>query len=92
MATKKSDAIRTIRRSAYFRIVCMGEYLVVHFHSRFSQLFSPLTWHYTHFSDIDLMEREAGLLCAGRYSELRTRQAREQVQSVPAASLGLTQY
>lgn len=81
--------IRVIRNCGDFRISQMGGCVVVNFHRRFSQLFSPLSWEYTHWSDIDLLEQEARLLCSGLYSRLSTSIARRQVQSVPAAALGL---
>ncbi len=80
------NTIRVLRRHPNFRISRMGGYLVVNFHRRFSQLFSPLSWEYTDWSDLDLIEYEAHLLCAGKYSQLSTSIARRQVEAVPAAS------
>lgn len=88
--------IRTISNYPRFRITVMGsdkpgspKTIVVHFHKRWSQLFAPLTWDYTHSSDIWLMHDEAVRLVEGRYTELSTPQARRQVQSIPAAAIGL---
>lgn len=81
--------IRVIQSNRNFRVSLMGRSIVVNFHGRFSKLFSPLSWEYTHPSDISLLEREADLLCAGLYGRLATLQARRQVESVPAASLGI---
>ena len=81
--------IRVIKRTRNFRVSITGKTVVINFHRRFASLFVPLTWEYTHASDISLLEQEANLLTSGQYQYLSTLQARRQVESVPADSLGI---
>jgi hypothetical protein len=81
--------IKVIKNAGAYRISRMGNSIVINFHGRWSQLFTPLSWEYTDPSDITLLESDAIRLIKGRYAELATKQAIEQVQSVPAAALGL---
>ena len=82
--------IQVLKSERAYRISRMGNSIVVNFHGRWSQLFRPLSWEYTHPSDLLILEAEALRLINGRYSELTLRQAREQVESVPESSLGIS--
>lgn len=81
--------IKVIKNAGAYRISRMGNSIVINFHGRWSQLFRPLSWEYTHPLDLALLEADAIRLITGRYADLATLQARKQVESVPAASLGL---
>lgn len=81
--------IYTVKYTNEWRIVRMGNSLVLHFHRCWSWLFSPISWEYTHPSDVGVLEHDARCIVSGQYGKLLTRKLKEQVKPVPAAAIGL---
>lgn len=81
--------MNTVRRAKQWRIDRMGRFLVLHMHGRWAKLFTPISWEYTHHSDVDLLEHEALCIVSGRYDRLYTSIVRKQCESVPAMIAGV---
>lgn len=75
--------MQVLRKTRNWRIQRMGQYIVLHMHGRWAKLFSPVSWEYTHCSDIDLLEHEALCIVSGRYDRLATTKVRAQCAIVP---------
>lgn len=82
-------AIRVLVHTPDFRVSVMGSKLVVNFHKRYASLFAPIIWEFTDAAHVSFLCREARALIEGRYNDLCLMETYEQVQPVPADSLGI---
>jgi hypothetical protein len=75
--------MQVIRRGRQWRIQRMGRFVVLFMHGRYSQLFTPVSWEYSHWTDVDILAHEAECIVSGRYDRLHTSLVKRQCETIP---------
>jgi hypothetical protein len=78
--------METIAYFRHFHITLIHKrYLTLVFHGKWSQLFKPVSFERTHFSDMHLLVQDAYAIINGRYANVRLLALKNQMESVPEA-------